>query len=996
MIRPLLTLTLILSFVGTELNAADPPKLLGVRVQTVGNEKYFHVRFERPVNAWLPVRLRTSSFRETPESLARLPRLVPQDKRTRDVALYWHVFEGEPVHKVMPVELEFSGRVVGRGPARFLLLSAETPTGDRWPTPVSNKPEQAIEIELEKAEVLPARAARGPDANGQPPDKDDLQSIWTYSMATHFGVLNTQSPGFGFYRLAQAALARRHGVKVEPVDSTNSGANSSEYQRMYETTTGAAAITESLQVTRLLRTGRKEGPREIELTKVPGIDIAEHPWQQMMGGKKPNDEPLARMIPHDNYFITFKSLATFLDAGDLLDGWGTVATRALEVRGADYRLRERYEKQLCLKSSALSRTLGPLVIRSLAVTGNDFYLREGSDLAVIFDVADQGLFRAGTQPFIASARGEFGAALTESRSDYQGVAIESFATPHREVSLHRATIGDIVILANSPIGIRRILDAQAGRIPALATSGDFQYMRTVFERGASTEDGFAFLSDAFIRKLVGPASKIAEKRRLEGLAGVHLLTNAALWHAWQTGKLPADREEALHFAGIEATDLRTRDQSDVAWKPVERVAVSDRYNSVHFATPLIETPVDRVTREEAEDYREFRLRYLGLWRQYFDPIGMRFQLGGDRIQIETYILPLVQNTQYAHLRQLTGNGTIARNVSPPTARTVLQWNGHLAPDARERREFEDGVTSLGIKHAGGWLGSWWMLRFNDSPMYAKYAEIMDRNLTPFSNTDEWVRTVFQMPVTLGVEIRNPLTFAGVLSGLRANVLNALPGAITWEPMEPEYKGVKIVRVQATPQGARRHLGQRDDAEPFLPAIYYALVDGAWYASLQQQPIREMIDRAAESKASPPAEAQVNSSLYLSPIAAIAAKQYVGGLLERESRRHSLANGPVWQAFFQTGLIDASMPAAQRHDVLFRMLGYVPVAGDGSDERWDERLGEVVNSRYGSARQSRSTPPGEPSPSIRRLLDQFAEIGVDLRFREDGVQTLVTLRKPPAR
>src|SRR5262249_54246198 len=155
---------------------------------------------------------------------------------------------------------------------------------------------------------------------------------------------------------------------------------------LYETTTGAAAITESLQLRRMLGERRQEGPRTIDVAKVRGIDIAEHPWAKMMEGRQPDAEPLAKLVPHDNYYLHFKSFAKFIEMGDLLDQWGTTAVRAYEVQATDYRLRERYEKQLCLKTSLLGRTFGPLVIKGLAVTGNDGYLREGSDLAVIFHV----------------------------------------------------------------------------------------------------------------------------------------------------------------------------------------------------------------------------------------------------------------------------------------------------------------------------------------------------------------------------------------------------------------------------------------------------------------------------------------------------------------------------------------------------------------------------------------------------------------------------------
>ena len=69
------------------------------------------------------------------------------------------------------------------------------------------------------------------------------------------------------------------------------------------------------------------------------------------------------------------------------------------------------------------------------------------------------------------------------------------------------------------------------------------------------------------------------------------------------------------------------------------------------------------------------------------------------------------------------------------------------------------------------------------------------------------------------------------------------------------------------------IGSSSDKEPFLPAVYYALVDGVWYASLQEQPVKDMIDRSAERQKQPAdakaAEArQVNSALYVSPAAAV--------------------------------------------------------------------------------------------------------------------------------
>src|SRR5206468_1597327 len=175
--------------------------------------------------------------------------------------------------------------------------------------------------------------------------------------------------------------------------------------RLYETTTGAAAIAESLQLQRMLGMNlRDAGKRTVPIAKVEGIDIAEHPWEKMMGGKKPAAEPIARLVPDDNYYVHFQNIRKFIEFSELADQWGTSLIRAYEVHSRDYRLKERYHEQLCIKSTALGKTLGPLVLRGIALTGSDAYLREGSDVSVIFHVANRQLFLGAVEPFIAEAR----------------------------------------------------------------------------------------------------------------------------------------------------------------------------------------------------------------------------------------------------------------------------------------------------------------------------------------------------------------------------------------------------------------------------------------------------------------------------------------------------------------------------------------------------------------------------------------------------------------
>jgi hypothetical protein len=974
--------------------AAEPPQLRELRTQTVNGVTYFRVRFDRPADQWVPGYALTG---DDPLGLANVPRLVQQDGQTRDVACLPENFNEWGQFRRFPADgdrgLEFIGIRAGSGRAKFILYYPRS-TPNRVPN-YFEPAELPVELSFDNARAVAAPITPAPR---QPrPAVDDLEGWWAVAQAERFAVLEASAPDFGFYGFARAVMARRFQISAADIGMRRVGPTTrQEYQRHYELTTGAAALTESLQLERMLGQRRMEGPRDIDIAKVVGIDIAEHNWKQMIGDKTPDPEPLAKLVPHDNYYLHFKQFAKFVEMTDFLDKWGTTAVRAYEVQSTDYRLKERYEKQLCLKTSLLGRTLGPFVIKGMAITGSDPYFREGTDVAVIFQVVNADLFRAGVEPYLREARAEFGDRLSEGRERQDDVWVESFTTPQREVSLYRTAFDDFVVYANSPAGLRRILDARAGRIKPLADSLDYRYMRTIFNRSDENEDGFLFLSDPFIRQLVGPVSKIKEKRRLEGLTGLTMATNAALWHAWQRGKPPANLDAAFATAGLTAADLATTDQPAVTWDAGRQLAVGGRYNTLHFATPLVELPIDRISRQEQEDYNQFRQQYLGLWRRYFDPVGMRFRFRGGDVGAETFILPLVRSSEYNELRRTTGGGTIAADVSPPAAKTVAQLVTHISPE--KRADVERIVNPISDRQglSLGWLGDWAVIRFDDSPMYAKLAELQDRNGMSPDNFDEVIETVFRMPVTLGVQVRNPLAFAGVLTGVRTALLNALPGAVTWEPMEPEYKGVKLVRIRATPQGLDMVSQGEGKKERFLPAIYYALVDGGWYASLQEQPIKDMIDRAEARKKQPAnvkAEArQVNSAFYLSPAVGTATKDYVRGLIEKESHRRALLNNPVWYGFQRAGMLTGNESEAVRQAVLYRYLGYVPVSPDGAAYVYDPRADEMTNVRHGSARRPAQRPALDSNSRLGQLLEKTLDITADLRFREDGVHTSVTIRR----
>jgi hypothetical protein len=1025
-----------------------------LRVQRVGEVTYFHLRIEppkdllpeaeNPTRGWFtdPVPELTTHLVSPDGKLRLVCQRVDRNARSR---VRWEgpagtppvepgpaadTVPGQPRQPVEVRGLEFVGRCDAKGEVKVKLLYPVEGKRPRVigrfvrtpPQPVWKELELTLDLGKAKQVALPKEAAQRTQPAEkkerrayQPPHRDDLEGLWAVAQVDQFLMLDNQVQEFGYYGFAALATARKYGVQSGDVMSRRLSDRIGRSRRtgppgqvfdgqLYELTTGAAAITESLQLRRMNSVAPRGEERTVDVKTVRGIDIAEHPWKEMIGDRKPAPEAFARLVPHDNYYLHFKNVAKFIEFSELLDQWGTNITRTYELTSRDHKLKERYAEQLCIKATGLGKTLGPLVIKGVAVTGNDAYIREGSDVTLIFLLNNKTAFLGAVEPFLAEARKKYGDRLKESKNDYHGVTIESYVTPFREVSLHRAAFEEYMIYANSLVGLRRVIDTAQKREKSLADSLDFQYMRTVFRYDDPSEDGFAFLSDPFIRNLVGPASKIKEKRRVEALASLHMLTSGALYTAWETGRPPVSEPNILQAAGLKREELPMPEGKNALWDPEHLLATSDAYNTIHFATPLIELPITKVTPTEAAEYERFRLEYLGLWRQYFDPIGLRVSLREGKVKLDTYILPLIENSAYNSLKAVTGNGTVKLDPAALSNKALFQYMMHLSEDANERggwfgagRGRETNQILMMIGWALDPVGKWVLFRVDDSPNYARLLRLAEKaDNGEEVNIEEVARLVWSLPVALGVDIKNPLTFAGALGAARNAVMMALPGALTWGPLEKDYKGVQIVRIQATPVG-REMLGPLVRGErpgpgkdAFLPAVYYAMLDGGFYLTLNEEMLHQLIDSATARREGKVETVDVNTSLHLAPGAAEHSMGLIKRMLERQTHDQAMTALPIWYVLYRAGVVKPDATPEQAQAAAYRYLGFVPVSPDNTPYRYDAKSDEVVNERHGSFRKPVLHKTTAEDAPLNKFLEQVRSIRADLRFREDGIHTVLTI------
>ncbi len=120
-------------------------------------------------------------------------------------------------------------------------------------------------------------------------------------------------------------------------------------------------------------------------------------------------------------------------------------------------------------------------------------------------------------------------------------------------------------------------------------------------------------------------------------------------------------------------------------------------------------------------------------------------------------------------------------------------------------------------------------------------------------------------------------------------------------------------------------------------------------------------------------------------------------LETTSHQQAMANLSVWYAFYRGGAIDGNASPEVMAAAARRYLGYVPVSPEGSPYTHEAKTDEVVNRRHGSLRRPTRHRGVEDTAPLGLLLEQIRSVRADLRFREDGIHTTLTIeRKPPAK
>jgi len=534
---------------------------------------------------------------------------------------------------------------------------------------------------LARPRIIASVELKLPSADG---GNAELLKQWATAQAKEYIIRVLDSPHSSYYQYWLLQSEKKYGLSDSLFRDAFRGRRGRRDRRpdLYAMTTGALAIQESLQLEEM--TGRRDIPsgRNVPISTLEGPDIKSHPFKEMLQGRRPRTFAVASLIPYDNYYCHFTSISKEIAASDLFKQWGASLLRSITVTARDSDLPSRYMNQLCIDISELTRLFGDFVIGEIAITGGDPFLKEGSDVALIIEVKSRRVFNTMMKTYSERMlKANRDARVSESK--YDGIVIHSIVTADRRISSHSAYLGDYKVYSNSMDTLQLIINTYAKKRKSMAENLDFKYMRTIFPGTAAAEDGFIYMSDSFIRKLLSARWKIEAQRRIICQTHLRMIANAATMYRAEMRK-KASIETLIEEKYLSEKVNRCPDGGTYSLDESGRIFCTV-HNCLQYCTPISSIALEKVAKAEAEDYKQFVRRYNDFWSRYFDPIGIRLRLG-NRIEAETCILPLIENSMYNRLREIVGGEPVQLGSQVLTDRTIASITSKLHLDSEMLEE----------------------------------------------------------------------------------------------------------------------------------------------------------------------------------------------------------------------------------------------------------------------------------------------------------------------
>ncbi|MFW6125212.1 MAG: hypothetical protein ACOC46_03615, partial [Pirellulales bacterium] len=590
-------------------------------------------------------------------------------------------------------------------------------------------------------------------------DADARKTFYQAKRAYYAHLLERDLPGTAWFRHQRREAEKALGQ--EPDDVARDAFRGRMARRgprtladTYALFSGGRAISENLQLDRALPP-LGEDKDLVAVDSIQGITIEEIDWKPLVKDKQPKIEPLARMIPADQQVVFFPSFSAAVKLADQVRRAGGLVTQLAQPRSEDQRVQDRYERQLALPLSALSRLLGPRLVDSVALTGSDPYFATGTDVAVVLESSTAGALEKLLAARVALRTAGLDDVKT-GRGEIAGLAYRVVRTPDRRVCSYLAATDQVVIVTNSAHQLERLGATIAGSEPAVADLPEYRFFRDRYPRGGADESALVFRSDATIRRWCGPRWRIGASRRLRAAAVM------AEVQASQMGRLAAGAEPGPVY-----TDLPTGATGEL--RLTHDAIAAEEAGTLAFLTPVAEMELDKVTKAEAEAYERWRDGYQRNWTWAFDPIALRVGIAPETLSADLTVMPLIWRTEYRQWIDISRGARIAPEAGD---RHKTLAHAILAVDTESERFRRAGgmVASMARGVGLGWVGETVELYADPDPFWKEFTD------TPTDQYDKFLQENFhRVPVAARLAVKSPMKLTMFLTATRAFIQETVPG-----------------------------------------------------------------------------------------------------------------------------------------------------------------------------------------------------------------------------
>lgn len=831
------------------------------------------------------------------------------------------------------------------------------------------------------------------DVPEEPVGPESIYRDWAREQNAHFANLLKYYPDETFFQYVLLQSRDRYGVEPPEFRQDRSDRDRIEYD-LYYTFSGGLAVQQALQ--RETLEGRSPGGEltrhvsELSPPSLRSLPYEELLEKKRLEGTEPRVHAMSRLVPRDQYFLHFNSMSTANQLVALAEQWGTSLLRLFTVSARDHHLREKYEDQLCLRRDGLTRLFADAVIAELGVTGSDFFIAEGTDLTFIFRIERPELFDRAAAGWLEEVRARH-PDLVEREFNYRGHRVLARYTDDRTVSSFVVRDGEHVIYSNSHVATRKVIETMIGMTPNLHDALDYRYMTTVLPPAEDPASAYLYGSEAFLRRLVSPAFKIAEKRRLEALNHLVMLNNASLFYRLEHGESPDALSDLVAGRFADLDKLAAPEGGAYAFDVELDTCTNSLYNRLKYLTPIRELEVLRISAQEAEQYKRYRQRYESFWSSVFDPVAIRATVG-KTVKLETALLPFANSGLYS----------VWRDALAEEPRSI--GSAHIARTAVASLKVVPGREKVGefLRQMPGVTEA-----LQADPTLTDLAWIGDRVDVHFCDDD----TILEIDLTK----LEPIQFFGNVGvaqqAIVATAIAAtnLPVYVTVE-VEDEEKANRLLELLAsrifleggdlgglsTRLDAYRLAEYRGHAVYVLSyqlyavkvRLYVSLVAGRLVAATTPATLNEVVDAAAEEASPDAVSRDAHAMARLSFRAMNRLRDDV--MLYWEEKARQAAHRNIMPIYTLLKLYD--VPIGEVNRLANAKYGVSYVCPGGGEYVYDEERDQVLSTVYGNRRHARQNLALDGDSAFARFFNSLEDITAWLRFTDDGLIATVEIRR----